>query len=106
MGIKSHFNIILFWYHFRILKSYNSVKEVELQAKIEFIDLVAILDTIFFHTDVRGMRALILLLYNTLLRFYDSFKRYNSVEKINFGKNPFFIVLAAILDTIIFFTLM
>ena len=104
MGIQFHFNIILYWYHFRILKSYNSVKEVRLQAKIEFIDLVAILDTIFFHTDVRRMRALILLLYNTLLRFYYSFERYNSVEKLNFGTNPFFIVLAAILDTIFFHT--
>ena len=106
MGIQSHLNIILYWYHFRILKSYNSVKEVKLQAKIEFIVLVAIYETIFFYTDVRCMGALILLLYNTLLRFYDSFNRYNSVEKLNFGENPFFIVLAAILDTIIFFTLM
>ena len=102
MGIQSHFNIVLYWYHFRILKSYNSVKKVKLQAKKEFIDLVAILDTIFFHTDVRHMRALILLLYNTLLRFYDSFKRYNNVEKLYFSNNPFFIVHAAILNTIFF----
>ena len=89
MGIQSHFNIILYWYHLRILKSYNSVKEVKLQAKIEFIDLVAILDTLFIHTDVRRMRALILLLYNTLLRFYDSLKDITVSKSLSLAKIPF-----------------
>ena len=89
-----------------LLKDITVLKSLILAKIPFFIVLAAILDTIFFHTNVRLMGISILLQYDTLVTFFDSFKDITVSKKLNYGQKSIFYSFGGHLGCHFSFTLM